>query len=347
MEEKHEMFIGLHIARGIAALFVVLFHANLGSVFFYGKTAFSGFWKFGIIGVDFFFVLSGFIIYWIHSEDEKNFESSLLFLKKRIIKIYPPFILISIISLISYKIFPNLSAANRNIGIITSIFLFPTPPLDPALTISWTLMHQMMFYIIFITIYIKKTLFHITFILWGLMIVFFSFIPFEGIIKTFFFNPYNLQFLIGIIAAKIIISDRDGKPLIYLGFIMLLFFIYTPNFNIEETLIFYQLLEKIYLGLCFMFIIIGLTSINTRIKYPKFLISLGSASYSIYLIHNPVISILNRIAFKVHGTVAIIPEILFIIISGLCILAGLLYYVIFEKPISKVLHDKFLSSSKI
>jgi exopolysaccharide production protein ExoZ len=186
MKKNHEIFTGLQVARGIAALFVVLFHTNLGSVFFYGKTAFSGFWEFGIIGVDFFFVLSGFIIYWVHSEDKRNFESSLLYLKKRIIRIYPPFILISTILLISYKFFPNLSAANRNIGIITSILLLPTPPLDPALTISWTLMHQMMFYIIFITIYIKKTLFHITCILWGLLILFYSFIPFEGIMKTFF-----------------------------------------------------------------------------------------------------------------------------------------------------------------
>tara|TARA_R100001460_G_scaffold91283_1_gene133035 strand:+ start:417 stop:704 length:288 start_codon:yes stop_codon:yes gene_type:complete len=59
------MFNSLQIGRAVAALLVVLHHATLGSRKFYGE-AFGGFWGFGNIGVDFFFVLSGFIIYWAH-----------------------------------------------------------------------------------------------------------------------------------------------------------------------------------------------------------------------------------------------------------------------------------------
>ena len=150
------MYIGLQVGRGIAALAVVLHHASLGSEVFYGGRAFAGFWEFGAIGVDFFFVLSGFIIYWVHSADEENFKSALLYCKKRIIRIYPPFILISIVLLVVYSTYPSLSDSGRSIGVITSIFLIPTPPLSPALSVSWTLMHEMLFYTVFISLYFNS-----------------------------------------------------------------------------------------------------------------------------------------------------------------------------------------------
>ena len=80
------MYIGLQVARGVAALLVLLNHASIGSVTFYGGRAFGGFWEFGSIGVDFFFVLSGFIIYWVHSNDKENLASACIYFKKRIIR---------------------------------------------------------------------------------------------------------------------------------------------------------------------------------------------------------------------------------------------------------------------
>jgi peptidoglycan/LPS O-acetylase OafA/YrhL len=61
----------LQIGRGFAALFVVLFHLN-NSVWGIGKyfrDPFSQALGFGNAGVQFFFVLSGFIIYLVHADD--------------------------------------------------------------------------------------------------------------------------------------------------------------------------------------------------------------------------------------------------------------------------------------
>ena len=84
-------FVGLNVARGIAAFLVLLAHASLSSNVFYGGEPFFGFWKFGGFGVDFFFVLSGFIIYWVHADESKSMASMSRYFKKRIIRIYPPF----------------------------------------------------------------------------------------------------------------------------------------------------------------------------------------------------------------------------------------------------------------
>jgi hypothetical protein len=54
-------FDTLQLLRGIAAMLVVFYHGT--------HTDFLGFFKFGYMGVDLFFVLSGFIILYIHFTD--------------------------------------------------------------------------------------------------------------------------------------------------------------------------------------------------------------------------------------------------------------------------------------
>ena len=58
----------LEIARGFAAIMVLLFHASTISAyeFGYGERPFGNLFLTGRAGVDFFFVLSGFIITYIH-----------------------------------------------------------------------------------------------------------------------------------------------------------------------------------------------------------------------------------------------------------------------------------------
>ena len=63
--------IGVQAARGIAALFVVLYHTGrmLSLEQYVGRDPWGGLFHFGHAGVDFFFVLSGFIIYYVHHKD--------------------------------------------------------------------------------------------------------------------------------------------------------------------------------------------------------------------------------------------------------------------------------------
>ncbi|MFK5894847.1 MAG: acyltransferase [Pseudomonadota bacterium] len=332
--------MGLQIGRGIAALLVVFHHITLGSSTFYGDELFNGFFEFGFIGVDFFFVLSGFIIYWVHSNDQQNISSGLIYLKKRLIRIYPPFILISIVLLLAYSLFPTLSTNSRDIGVITSLLLIPTPPLEPALTVSWTLMHEMLFYLIFISIFYNKKLFNMILFIWAISIITVAFSSMGGVVRTFILNPHNLEFMFGIISA-VVIKNKKGKGyFLPLGLILFTTYIYSYQHGYHSNI--NQLFIKIYLGTTFMFTVIGLCNIDHKVKYPKFLIFIGAASYSIYLIHNPVISILNRIASKGLTYVEISPSIIFILVSAFSILSGIVYYLVWEKPMLKLLKNKFL-----
>jgi exopolysaccharide production protein ExoZ len=59
--------LSLQYIRGIAALLVVLYHAtNMLIESGSGYVYLHGIFQFGYMGVDIFFILSGFIIFYIH-----------------------------------------------------------------------------------------------------------------------------------------------------------------------------------------------------------------------------------------------------------------------------------------
>lgn len=340
------MYKGLQVGRGIAALLVVLHHATLGGDVFYGNDAFKGFWDFGHIGVDFFFVLSGFIIYWVHSNDSVSVNNAVSYIKKRLIRIYPPFILISVVLLLSYAVLPSVSETNRDIGIITSLLLIPTPPLEPALSVSWTLMHEMLFYSAFLILFVSRNVLHVFLVGWGFAIASFNLISDgDGILNSFFLNPHNLQFLFGVAAAIIVKKEKQNSLSMIVGLTMLATYLIGHQYHAFENAS--ALILKTYLGICFMFIVVGLCSVESRVQYPGFFVFLGAASYSVYLVHNPVISLANRISHKVYQQAPLIPEVFFIVTATLGVISGIVYYLLWEKPSLQYLKRTYLKKQKL
>jgi len=93
-----------------------------------------------------------------------------------------------------------------------------------------------------------------------------------------------------------------------------------------------------YLRLLFAFgmslLIIGFIDIEERIKitWSAFLLLLGNASYSIYLIHNPLLSLTQRLFSKLHF------DWYSALISGVVIstFIGVAYHLIVEKKLIKI-----------
>ena len=88
--------------RGLAVILVFLFHLDLS------------FFKYGYLGVDIFFVISGFVVarsFFYIQESNTFFSSLLLFYKKRFLRIYPNLLIFSFVVFLFWLLFgqPNIS----------------------------------------------------------------------------------------------------------------------------------------------------------------------------------------------------------------------------------------------
>lgn len=106
---------------------------------------------FGATGVDFFFILSGFLIYGMLISKDVPVRK---YIKRRLLRIYPTFIVVMILYLVLSFLFPAESKLpggvyENSIFIIQSFLLLPgILSIEPIMTVAWTLSYEMFFYLI-------------------------------------------------------------------------------------------------------------------------------------------------------------------------------------------------------
>ena len=161
--------LSLEAGRGLAAFSVVMFHASHAADNFTSGASHTPLFAWGTHGVDFFFVLSGFIIYFVHCQDERGFAGAKRFLGKRIRRIYIPYLPVGILLGLAYVLFPTLSHGNREWGWATTLTLLPFDR-PASLTVSWTLVYEIIFYLIFLSFYAVRR-FGLLMAFWGTAVI--------------------------------------------------------------------------------------------------------------------------------------------------------------------------------
>lgn len=265
----------LQAGRGLAALAVVLHHSEQASRNF-GQFAVKPL-QWGYLGVDFFFVLSGFIIY--HSTVSRDRTLSQYALA-RFRRVYFPYWPIGIVVALLYLIHPT----EHQWAWLPTLTLLPIDA-EPALTVAWTLQHEVLFYLLFGLFYFSGLL-RLGLFAWALcIIVGLPHLPFARI---------NLEFLFGI-GACLLYRQRLAHPVLILC-------------GIGAGLLFCLFPDRLLIGAMFALLIAPIAQLEReeRFKVPSFLILLGAASYSLYLVHYPIIATLARtpVPILVVGVVA-------------------------------------------
>lgn len=148
----------LQIFRGLAALAVVAHHAAVSTEAFVGSMPgiAQSVFGLGFLGVDFFFVLSGFIIMFAHMGDERSPAAVRRYAFKRLVRIFPSYLPISIALIALYAFMPGFSASGgRDYSLVSSLLLLPADR-PPALSVAWTLVHELMFYTVFLLFFVSR-----------------------------------------------------------------------------------------------------------------------------------------------------------------------------------------------
>ena len=147
---KPQPLPSLQILRGIAALLVLLFHITEQYQERFGNSFSWGLFRRGWCGLDLFFVLSGFIIGHIHGDDLDRAGSLRPYIFKRLIRIYPFSWCVLSGAIAGGFILPQFASdRERSLEVLLrSWFLIPGRGL-PVLGVAWTLCHEMFFYAVF------------------------------------------------------------------------------------------------------------------------------------------------------------------------------------------------------
>lgn len=316
--------------RGIAALFVLALH-----VIFFSQSEYYGVPLRSQIandvahymgfGVDIFFIISGFVMHATTGHARGGLDAR-RFIVSRIVRIYPLYWVLSL-PLITWFLLKH--GVNRDL--IMSMLLLPHSGVDVS-QVAWTLEYEMYFYIIYALLIVL--LGHRA-RLWA-MTVLFLFLSGVGYVGSFakdsaaafFTSPYILEFLMGAWVAHAVQSGNIKISAAVLGLALFLCFSF-PLFILYGQ---YSYGHPV-VGACAAVIVWSCCVLERShaLKAPQILMFWGNRSYSLYLIHVPVL----LVAAKTAGFFPAIP--FFMVVPCAALLALLFAHIAHEMIEKKII----------
>ncbi len=359
----------LQALRGVAALLVLFFHTAeiqrsvAGSAGPAELDIINGFWDRGYMGVDLFFVISGFIMVYVTQNTGRTFKDVIGFIFARIVRIYPLWWFFAGL-MVAYFLFAYQTPAppDRITGVaqivpylFKSFFLIPQYQL-PVLGVGWTLIHEMYFYVIFAGILLLSRRYLLFALLgWALCVG----IVFNAGLATPMVSSYpsltasllNLEFIGGALAAWLIGKGKTNYAGICAIIGALSLFIACNVYTTSGAPMLLWGRVAVFALPCTL-LVYGLAGLELSEKFnmPHWIVRIGDWSYSLYLSHIFVLSTLKIIFVKlgallpqslaslfIIGTPGVADNLFFALIACIAsiIFAGTAYR-FFEQPLLRL-----------
>lgn len=329
LETKNRFHL-LDMLRLVAAFGVVLYHYCI----YLDKQEFNGFislCNFGYLGVNFFFMLSGFVI--MASAENRG---AIAFAISRAQRLYPAFIACLLITaatvwwmkgyLISpAQLFWNATILNDYLRI---------PNIDG---VYWTLQAELKFYGCVFALLLLRVLPHWRYwlVTWLLMAIVFHFSR-QPFFMGWFINPeYSFYFIGGVCAY--LLHKLPGNRLLQCIFLVSLIFAVlkagpqTQEFMTQTSRGDHLVAQAIVVVFFAFFYLLSLGKMNLR-KVPWWWVYLGALSYPLYLIHNRA----GKAVIEYFRGQIEMGWLLAIVIAGL-LMVCLVVHLGVEKPFNKLL----------
>ena len=347
LTKKPQQLIGIQYLRAIAVIFVVLDHATgmsrLPKYFGLNFKIFNNFFQAGAVGVDLFFVISGFIIVYA-SLNDITLTSTIsfpVFFKQRFIRIIP-FLWVCILATIILRLLGRGTFPFWDY--LRSLTLFPVGEVEPRLV--WTLRNEFLFYVLFglFIIYWKNK--------WNWLILWFisPFIWYTvnllhavriDVLKdlgNFLFNIHNVDFGIGVLIAIIYKKHLFPHKIKFnISFLVLLIIcvpllILAYNLGMENAS---NNFVQLFFCAIYSAMVVQIGIFIHTDSYQNYLnrigIIIGNASYSIYLTHSAIMSALLGFLSKYYSNINSV--LLLFLVASSSLIFGVLTYLFVEKPL--------------
>jgi exopolysaccharide production protein ExoZ len=316
------MIQNIQALRFFAALAVVLFHVSSIYVHHQGELLRPFaivFDPYGRVGVDVFFVISGYVI-WTSTTARHSRSDIAPFALRRFARIF-----VTYWPMLAFAALVDTFIRQRDfsdVNIWHSISLLPaefsgSDELLLLLPVSWTLTFEVLFYTVFAAMMmLPRLLAFLAMMLWGAVAL--TPLAPEGT----FLSPYISEFAAGCTLAVFIRNIRPEKislPLV--GFAMALLFLVGAQ---DES----DWWRVIWFGSFSVLLVLLAICLESRgLVAHRFLVEMGGASYALYLGHFPILQAFSHQwqIVKVH------PELMLLPVIVLSLMLSLAWWLLFEK----------------
>jgi len=331
----HTTYRLIQVLRAVAAEMVVLRHAT--TLLNVRDSKHFSVWFNGVNGVDIFFVISGFVMMISTTPLLDTLHPSRTFLARRLERVVPMYWLATTVKVLALLAVPTLALTGlgRWWHVLASYLFLPTrSPVGygTVLSVGWTLVFEMAFYILFAVVLATRLPRLLTLAPVLIVLAFASEIPFVTRHGTlhFYANTRQLEFLFGILlAASIPWVRRIPAPLAILfavaGFLPLLLS------NLPTAFVAYG---GIFNGIPALAVVTAAVALESPLghRMPKWLLEIGDASYSIYLVHAFILPLVCIPFARYGGRGPLVLPLALIVSLIAATLAGDLAYRLIERP---------------
>jgi exopolysaccharide production protein ExoZ len=327
------MLVHIQILRFFAALAVVAFHV-LGAPpkgFEVSESALSFALSYGGRGVDLFFVISGFVIFYAtHASKLTPAE----FLRRRVERIVPLyFFVIFAVTMLAVTLPATFGTPDwyTSRHIIKSLaFVAFTDGDMPVVYVGWSLEYEMYFYLA------TALLMALTRDVWRNIVLTFSAIAIVGQLPgvaaalgnyAFFTDPMILEFVLGVIVGNVFVNGRIGWPMPVAAACAIAAVLVSDPTN--------RVIVSGIPAACLVAAAAWASRKRIDPSWPeRALARLGDASYSIYLAQVQTVSLASL--FVANLAPAIPPLLLLSVTSCIVVALGLALNILMERPLLRL-----------
>jgi len=337
--------LSLQVLRALAALGVLAWHVQMLAEQALGLTGLLPSMLLGCAGVDLFFVISGFIM--VHSSSSLfgRRDVALTFFARRLARIAPLYWLVTgvlLISLLRSSI--DFDSLGWSWTMVWASFLFipyarPSGAFWPVLEVGWTLNFEMFFYLIFAVSLVLPRRWAV-----GAVTALFSAIVVMRVIGgpwpawfEFLGRPILLEFCFGMAIALVFLAGFRLPRIAAIGL-----FAAACASIVASSLLGADALawRAVVWGVPAAAVVLSVLSFQRPARigfFARAFAFLGDASYSLYLVHLPIMLVVVRPLKRAIDPVSA-PWLCVAILAVLPIVAAVATYLAFERPVTRWLH---------